>query len=194
VVDFLFCSQPKANCMWPFPKKFFKWQEPKAFRQTLLRVEARQAKWWVKPLVAFLFAALGFSQWLLAKNPPPFWAAFPTFLAFGLLFGYGLPRILSLCPAYIMIFDKRICRVVGNTHRAWELADLTAYSWRDCDEYDLLVFEHNKGAQVLIGVPPQVSRAELESFFAARGLEKVRVSSGTVSSSSVWSTAASSKT
>jgi hypothetical protein len=184
--------------MWPFPKKLFQWTEPRAFRQTLSKVEAQKAGWWDKPAAVLLFAALVLPLWLLAKwnpnnNPPPFWAALLVALAFGLLLGYVFPWMLSLCPTYIMVFENRICRVVGNTSQACKLPDITAYSWRDCDEYDLLVLEHREG-QILIGVPRRVSRAELEGYFAARGLEKLHVSSGTESPLSVLSTAASSKT
>ena len=131
--------------------------------------------------MALLVTGLLLSQWLLAecnprKQPRPFSEVLPLAVGIGLLFAYGMPWLLSLCPAYITVVKDRLCRVVGNTHRAWKWADIRAYGWRDCGEYDLLVLEHRQGTQVLVGVPRTVPRAELEHFLMCCGLEEVRAS------------------
>ena len=160
------------------PKKLFRWKEPKECRRALWAVEAAKIKWWSQPVVALFVMGSLLLQWLLAgrnpnKRPPPFWVVFPVTIAGGLLFAYGIPWLLSLCPAYITVLKDRLCRVIGNTIQAWKWADISTYAWRDCGEYNLLVLEHRQGSQVLIGVPREVSRAELERFLASRGLVEV---------------------
>jgi hypothetical protein len=163
--------------MWLLPKKLFRWKEPKECRGALLAVAVANTKWWLKPTVALLSMGLLLSQWLLAtfdpnKHPPPLWAVVPLAFAAGLVFSYGFPWLLSLCPAYIMVFEDRLCRVVANTNQTWKWADIKSYDWRDCGEYDLLVLEHRKGNQLLIGVPREVSREELQRFLTSRKLEE----------------------
>src|SRR5438270_2677076 len=162
--------------MWLLPKRLFQWTEPKGFRQDLWKVERAYTRWWFQPASAFLWTGLFLSGWLLAKwnpnkQPPPFWAALLVALVFGLFLAYVLLWFFSLCPASIIVFEDRLCRVVGNTNQVWKVADMRAYSWLDCPEYGLLVLEHRKGTQRLIGVPRKVSRTELENFFAARAIE-----------------------
>jgi len=162
----------------------FHWKEPRECRRTLLAVAAAKTKWWHKPAVALLIAGSLLLSWLQAGcNPnnqrPPFAVVLPLSIPGGLVLAYGIPWLYSLCPANIMVFKDRLCRVVGDTHQAWKWADISAYGWLDCGEYDLLVLEHCKGFQVLVGVPRDVSRAELEHFLANRGQEEVRTESNT---------------
>jgi len=140
-------------------------------------VEAANTKWWLQPTAALLIAGLLMMQWLVAgldpnKQPPPIWVALPIAIAGGLAFAYGIPWLLSLFPAYITVFADRICRTVGSTGRAWKWVEISVYGWRDCGEYDLLILEHCQETQVLIGVPPEVPRSELERFLDGCGLEK----------------------
>jgi hypothetical protein len=163
--------------MWPLPKKLFQWKEPGECRRELQAVDAANAKWWVQPAAGLLIAALLMSLWLLGrcdpnKHPPPLVVALPLSVPCGLLFAYAIPWLLSLCPAYIMVLKDRVCRIVGNTNQAWKWADITAYSWRDCGAYDLLVLEHRRGTQVLVGVPREISRLQLAQFLAGLGLEE----------------------
>jgi hypothetical protein len=77
-----------------------------------------------------------------------------------------------------MVFEDRLCRVVGNTSQTWKWVDIRSYGWRDRGEYSLLVFEHRKGNQVLIGVPREVSHEELQRFLSSRKLEEVNAEQG----------------
>ena len=175
--------------MWPLPKKLFQWKEPCECRRALQVVEAANQKWWMQPCAALLIAAVLLSHWVLAgcnpnKQPLPFVAALPLSFGGGLLFAYAIPWLLSLCPAYIMVFPDRLYRVVGDTNQAWKWADIKAYGWRDCGEYELLVLEHRRGNQVLVGVPRTVSRLEFVQFLTGHGLNEVHAGPGGASGSS----------
>jgi hypothetical protein len=164
--------------MWLLPKKLFEWHEPSECRRAILEVEAARARWWVKPACALLFTGLMLLTWLLAsfspnKQPPPFGVMLPVYIALALLFAYGYPWLLSVCPAYVVVSKDRIGRVVLNSRQTWKWKEVKGYDWRSCGEFDLLILQRRRGTEVLVGVSPEVSRIELEQFLADRGLARL---------------------
>jgi hypothetical protein len=128
-------------------------------------------------LFVLLGAAMFMVYWSLVrlnpnKQPPPFWLALNVSFGGSLFFVYVMTWVISLCPAYIRMYEKWICRTVANSNQLWRFSDIRSYSWRDCTDYDVLVLEHRTNKQVLIGVPRRVPRPPLEEFLATRGLKE----------------------
>ena len=163
--------------MWGFPKRHFKWREPKEFRQTLCAVEASKARWWHKPLAGFVVACLFMSQWALAqlnpnKRPPTFESAFAIALLGSMFLIYFVAWMHRLAPRYVAVFEDRVFRSIANTHQQWKFKDIDSFALHDCDEFHVLVLELRRGRQVLVGVPREVDLLALQAFFEARGLRQ----------------------
>jgi hypothetical protein len=160
--------------MWPFPKRHFKWREPKEFRQTL---DAVKARWWHKPLAALVLACLFMTQWAVAqfnpkKRPPSFETAFAIAFLGSMFLVYFVAWMHRLAPSYVAVFEDHLFRSIANTHGHWKFKGIDSFAFHDCDDFHVLVLELRRGGQVLIGVPREVDLPALQAFFEARGLRE----------------------
>lgn len=161
--------------MWPFPKVHFRWSEPAAFRRTLATVDASKARWWHKPLAGLALAGLMMTNWWPAtldpnKQPPSLGVALVMALVGMPPLVYFVAWVSQFLPTTVMVIEDRLARACGNTRLEWKFANVAAYSIRDCGDYRVLVLDLRGGRQVLVGVPPDIDREQLEDFLNRRGL------------------------
>jgi hypothetical protein len=161
-----------------FPKKYFRWKEPKAFLRLNDALEKSLTRWWVQPLCALGGSALPFVSWYLArfdpsKNPPSFEVVLPLGLCFGVFMAYGIPWINRLCPSDVRFFKKHFLRQRGNINRHLDYKKYESFRWRVNDEFATLILKpHGPGKDLFIGVPLEISREAVSAFLIERDLRR----------------------
>jgi hypothetical protein len=163
--------------MWPFPKKYFEWCEPREFRHILKEVERAQERWWHKPAAGLVVGCLMMASWGLAHfdpnaNPIPLEYALTFAYPVGLFLIYLHSGLASIDPSNVMVLDKKLVRTNGRSWREWKFADLDSFIWRDCDDFRVLALIPFQGKQSLIGVGSEIDPGQLEAFFAGRGVKR----------------------
>ncbi len=168
-----------------FPTKLFTWQEPKTFVRLRANFEKAQASRWSRPLVVLFITVLSMSQWWFAtlvpsphRHPPPAWVALLLSLGAGLFLCFVVPWVFMFIRPTIYVLDKEIVRCWGNTQSRWKLSDLNGFSWSVRDDFAVLLLHRKTGRTIFLGLPPNMSRAELSRFLCERGIpenESVRL-------------------
>ncbi len=159
--------------MWPFPKKYFKWTEPKAFRLAKSAVDSANLRWRHKPFASVLYACGLVAVWGLAKfdpnkQPPPANLAIGLALPAGFFTVYFLSWLYSFAPTYVAVFDEHLLRSVANRHLRLKFQDVVGFTFQDCGEFRVLVLNVHNNKEVLVGVPVKIDQLALDEFLRLR--------------------------
>lgn len=156
------------------PKRHFRWREPKTFLQLSDAFEKAQRRWCTRPLWVLAGAAALMTHWFVStldpnKHPPPISLAIPLALGAGVFLAYLMPWVISFCPSEVHLYEKHLYRVRGDTHRSLKYSEVAAFSWRVRDDFATLVLRlRTHKPDLLLGVPPDVSREAVSQFLLAR--------------------------
>jgi hypothetical protein len=164
--------------MWPFRKELLRWIEPHEFCRVSYKAGTTSFNGWSRTAACALVAGLTLTAWLVGhfvhRQPLPFWQALVLALALSWFMIYLIPWAFSFWPSYILVFDDRIKRVMGNTIQCWKLANIEAYLWRDWGDRGILVLRNKQNVHILIGVPENVPRGEINRLLAARAISELK--------------------
>jgi hypothetical protein len=154
------------------PKKYFKWREPKPFLAILDEHERATRRWWHPVLALLIVTSLTMIHWGVArlnpaKHPPSWAAALLLSLSLGAIVGYLLPRLETKLRSEIAVFHRCILRS-RLSNQAIQFDRLRSFSWRTSEQFSTLILETREGRRIYIGVPPEVSVADLTSFLQER--------------------------
>ena len=104
-----------------------------------------------------------------AKHPSSWAAALLVSLSLGAIVGYLLPLLETKLSSEIAVFHCGIVRTRMSS-QSIQFDQLKSFCWRNAEHFSTLILETRKGRKIYIGVPPEVSVADLTSFLQQRSL------------------------
>jgi hypothetical protein len=162
---------------WPKPllKEYFSWREPKAYLLLKEKYE-RPAARRIQPLLFLFIVGLILLRWWIDKKRhvprESFWGFLPLTLVVAALIAYGVPWIVSKCPSYVKVRNKRIMRMRGNNSWSMEFNKAESFRWIPMQQWWILRLTSKSGGHFCLCAPPDISRAALDSFLLERSLRK----------------------
>jgi hypothetical protein len=169
--------------MWPFPKVYFSWREPKGFRRALAAVHTANERWWHNLAGGFVLACLLMTVWALAKldpkkQPPPFELAIAFALPTGTSLLYVLSWVHRVAPSTVSLMDDRMIRLISRSRLDFKYGNVESFVLHDYDTFRVLVLGLRTGRTWPLGVPVDMDMSAVEDFLVDRGLRKLPPNSG----------------
>ena len=171
-----------------FPRKLMKWREPRKVRRAREATEEKRLSPWVRPLGVLAVAAVFWIISLLgvASEDAPITAqpclALLMLVGLGVFLVYLVPLMLKLCPAQVLLTEKALVRVVGNTgtHLPYESIHSCEIVSRTFGEesFSILAVVRRKGSPVAIGIDPKVDIEQLARILEEHSVTVVRPGNG----------------
>jgi hypothetical protein len=160
--------------MWPFPKKYFQWREPREARRIALALDDLRSRWWHRPLTGFVLGCILMTSWALSLlNPKIQPLSFEAALAFafsaGPFWAYLTYWLYRLAPWSVTVFSNQLIRNTGG-NRSVNFKRINSVTLHDCGSFRVLVLELRRGQPMILGVPPEIDAQALEDFFTSKGL------------------------
>jgi len=168
--------------MWKVFSRFraeLRWQEPKAFRRGGAAQERRALTLTQRVTIVGITTVLLMLQWWLAaqtpgKNPPAGPIALLLAFAAGGFFAWVVPWMYSLCPVGIILGDKGLSKVVGDSAQTWKYADMLGGRIEcECiedEEVRVLTIQLRDGKKIRLGIAPQVSGQQICEVLRRKGV------------------------
>ena len=73
-----------------------------------------------------------------------------------------LPLLYRSTPSIVSLRDGEIMRSIVDIDQIWKYRDLVSYCWFEEEEYRILVLDHVRDGQLLIGVPYYCPMEEMQ--------------------------------
>jgi xanthosine utilization system XapX-like protein len=172
-----------------FPTTYIKWTEPRSIRRAVVSYEtlAPSLPRWL--FIGFLLVFVGgaFLNWLLLRihfgGPAPPLALVILFgVEAAILVGYKAPQLvrclLRFCPSVIVLTERGISRVIGNTAQCWRYEEIGSCRIVDrarghLPPLSVLILTDQAGHESVIGIDGSLCRQELRRVLERQGVSVV---------------------
>jgi hypothetical protein len=156
-------------------KKYFKWEEPRAFLELRDAYEKAGMRWWSKPVAAVTGgSALMFHSFHGFNWGTPLESLGLTALIVlvgGLFMVYVMPAIAPHRPSKVIVYDKYILTERYGRQKKHKFADLKTFAWRERADFSTLILRSpDEKRVIMLGLPPELSTDEISQFLKERRL------------------------
>ena len=158
-----------------FPRKRFKWKEPRVITQIRDSDKAKSARWWRGPVTVCVITALMMLLWHLSrlnpdKNPPSAGVGLGLAFFLGVFVAYVAPWFVRLSPVFVIITDAAVSVVRANTARYVKWADIVSHEISETDSIPVIRLRKRTGDLIELGIAPDVSLDDLTVFLTGVGV------------------------
>jgi len=150
-------------------KKYFKWEEPRAFLELRDAYEKAGMRWWSKPVAVLTgggaFAFHSFHSFNPTKPLESLgWDALIAIVG-GLLIVYIIPMLFPHRASKVTVYDQHIQTQRGGREKKYKFNDMKTFAWRERADFSTLILRSPvEKTLVILGLPPEISTDEVSQF------------------------------